>query len=68
MEHPKVEVAHEQQQGYTAEIIGQDPSSDLALLKIEEQSLQKSNMAIAIKCKLGNGFLPLATRLIWNQP
>jgi len=53
----KVEIAMNNNRVYTAEIIGQDPSSDLALLKIEDNSLPKIEFGNSDNVKIGEWVL-----------
>ena len=53
----KVEIAMNNNKVYTAEIIGQDPSSDLALLKIEDNSLPKIEFGNSDNVKIGEWVL-----------
>jgi serine protease Do len=53
----KVEVAMNNNKVYTAEIIGQDPSSDLALLKIQEANLPKISYGNSDAVRVGEWVL-----------
>lgn len=48
---------------YDATIIGRDPSSDLAVVKINADNLPTLEYADSDKAKVGEWVLPLATRL-----
>lgn len=53
----KVEIAMNNNKVYTAEIIGQDPSSDLALLKIEDSALPKIEFGNSDNVRVGEWVL-----------
>jgi Do/DeqQ family serine protease len=53
----KIEVALNDQRGYTAKLIGTDPATDLALLKIEEKDLPHTKLGNSDAVKVGEWVL-----------
>ena len=59
----KVEVTLNDKRSYTAEIIGTDPSSDLALLKIDASGLPYLTYGNSDECKIGEWVLAVGNPL-----
>ena len=53
----KIEVILEDKRSYTAKLIGKDPTTDLALLKVEEKSLPFIRLGDSDKLKIGEWVL-----------
>lgn len=63
----KIEVVMNNQKTYTAELIGTDPSSDLALIKIEEDNLPYVKMVNSDDVKVGEWVLAIGNPLSFNS-
>lgn len=63
----KVEITLDDKRSYTAEIIGRDPSTDLALLKIKEEELKFINYGNSDDVKVGEWVLAVGNPFNLNS-